>query len=365
MNTNSNTPQKKRVPVKIKNRFYNSKEDKVFSLKKSIVQYCLNIFSKSHLYSSGNMFSSINVNILEELFPLDRYKAKETFNIDDIVIIPLGHSSLYIVYRGKGILIDPVEGSPSLFFHKYSKQINYNKLPLLHYIIYTHNHPDHYHKKTLEDLVKQYSSIIIIAPLGFKTLLKKEGFTYPPVTELSWHESIVLSKNRNMRLTSVPAKHWSQSNIFNKNKVLWCGWILSCDDINVYISGDTAYGDHFKEIDFFYGPIHIAVVAIAPEQPESIQHESHLSPHDAFTLFLTLNNPLFIPYHWGSFAFGKEPLKEPLEKIMILFLESNNFHLLQGTIINYPFIYKKKKELQKINAHPEDHIISSHFLDHA
>lgn len=362
---NTNYTKKKSTPEKINNHFYNTKNDTIFSLKKSVLEYCINFFSRSHLYPSGNLFSSINKKIMDQIYSFKNYKAIIPSDESSIIILPLGHSSIYIVYKEKGILIDPVEGSPSVFFHKYSKQIDYNSLPYLHYIVYTHNHPDHYDKKTLEKLTKNYSSLRIIGPTGFKTLLRKDGFIFPVITELSWHETVVLSENKKIKLTSVPAKHWSQSNLFNKNKTLWCGWIISCDETNMYISGDTASGKHFEEIAFFYNPIAITIISIAPELPETVQKSSHLSPEEAFDAFLTFDKPIFIPHHWGSFAFGREPLKEPIEKIMTLFLESENFDLLQATIINHPFVYRRKQELQKINSQTtDDHIISSHFLDH-
>lgn len=180
----------------------------------------------------------------------------------------------------------------------------------------------------------------IFAPSEFISFLKKEKIDTEWIKAMTWWEESVLLFGM-IRLTALPAIHWSQSNIMNRNETLWASWMLTIDGINIFFAGDTAYGNHFKAIKENFKKIDIACIPIAPYEPEKIQIDSHMNIEQCFQSFLDLGCPIFIPIHWGVFAYGDEPLKQPIEKIIQLFYDNNIINTLQATTINVPYIYKR------------------------
>jgi L-ascorbate metabolism protein UlaG (beta-lactamase superfamily) len=330
---------KKRYPVYSNNKFYNTnKETVVIELKDVIFHYIANIFNKNYLYKSGKRNSLLPMPLSFDHFFLQ----SKNILTNDILVMPLGHASVLVIYKNKVILFDPLFNESSFFFKRHASSIDIKYLPQVDVIIFSHNHPDHYNKKDLLLLLERSPHVQIIAPSGFTDFLKGEGVSTEFVTSMTWWEEKSLFVGM-IKCTALPAVHWSQSNIIDKNETLWASWMLTIEGVNIYFAGDTAYSDHFKSIQENFGRIEIACMPIAPYQPYRLQIDSHINPEQSFQAFLDLGQPVFIPIHWGVFAYGDEPLKEPIEKIIRMFHDNNVMKKLKSTIINIPYIYKKEK----------------------
>lgn len=234
------------------------------------------------------------------------------------------------------ILIDPIFKN-SFFFKRFSENISIKNLPKIDIILYSHNHPDHYNTDDLKEILAVNPNLKILAPLQFNVFLKKEIPSFSNIFTFTWWQQY--SINNTIIFTILPAIHWSQSNMFDRNETLWCSWMISISGHNIYFSGDTAYGEHFQQIKKEFNTIHVACIPIAPYTPRAIQIDSHVDTEQSYQIFLDLGNPIFIPIHWGTFAYGDEFLKEPIEKILLIMKKKNYIEKLQGTIINQSFIY--------------------------
>jgi L-ascorbate metabolism protein UlaG (beta-lactamase superfamily) len=230
----------------------------------------------------------------------------------DITIIPMGHASVLIGYRNKFIIFDPIFFSPFWFVKRYISPIpNYKTLPPIDHVIISHNHPDHFNKKSIKYLKKKSKGISLHLPLGMSSCLdnsyKKNEYSW-------WEEKIISKSNPFIKLTSLPAIHWSQGGLSGKNKSLWCSWMLQIENKKIYFAGDTAYWQHFKEIKNEFGPTDIAILPVAPCFPEN-QRLSHLNPDDAYKAFVDLDAQCMIPIHWGVFNYGPESRVYPINEI--------------------------------------------------
>lgn len=218
----------------------------------------------------------------------------------------LGHASLWLSVGGTNVVIDPVFGD--IMMHP-----RHTPLPLpqdkLHadIILITHAHYDHFDKPSVLALLKNNPETIIVAPIGFwrymKGVVKREQ-----CFELEWWESVMLG---GLFITLTPAQHWSKRTPFDTNKALWGGYVIQNQEHCIYHSGDTAQGEHFKEIRERF-EIDEAFLPIGAYRPEAIMKRNHLNPPEAISACGQLGAKTLIPIHYGTFLLSDEPLDEPL-----------------------------------------------------
>ena len=57
-----------------------------------------------------------------------------------------------------------------------------------------------------------------------------------------------------IKLTLTPSRHFSGRGLTDNFATMWGSWVIKGKDKNIYFSGDSGYGPHFKEIGAKYGP---------------------------------------------------------------------------------------------------------------
>jgi len=125
----------------------------------------------------------------------------------DPVIVWFGHSSYLIRIENKNFLIDPVfsgNAAPLSFMIKAFPGSNIYKpedMPIIDYLILTHDHYDHLDFKTVRKLRNKVKTTY--CSLGVSSHLKYWGFDINKITEMDWWDSIQLDKN--ISLTAAPA----------------------------------------------------------------------------------------------------------------------------------------------------------------
>jgi L-ascorbate metabolism protein UlaG (beta-lactamase superfamily) len=92
------------------------------------------------------------------------------------------------------------------------------------------------------------------------------------------------------------------------------GYVIAGDGNSVYHSGDTAYFDGFREIGERLKP-EIALLPIGAYFPDSYR-SVHTSPEEAVRGFVELGAERMVPMHFGTFRLGREPMEEPLERLL-------------------------------------------------
>jgi L-ascorbate metabolism protein UlaG (beta-lactamase superfamily) len=217
----------------------------------------------------------------------------------------LSHASFLIQLGGKRIIIDPVFGDIPFYKRHTPFPYHLNKLMPLDYLLISHSHYDHFDTASLRQIAKHNPKAIV--PQNMRKLLARKVKTLEG-KELQWYESF---EEDELKITLVPAKHWSRRGIFDKNTVLWGGYIIEYQNICIYFSGDTTIGEHFKEIGHKYA-IDIAILPIGAYAPEFIMKYNHTNPQEAYEAYLALNAKVMIPMHYGTFKLSDEPMDEPL-----------------------------------------------------
>ena len=230
-------------------------------------------------------------------------------------ITPVGHSTFLVQMDELNILIDPIWSnrcSPVSWAgpkRRTPPGIRFEDLPPIDLILVSHNHYDHLDLPTLKRLAKKGTPSSIVT-LGNLELVRDAGI--PNVDALDWWQSVRLSPD--VTVTLVPAQHFSSRTLWDRNKTLWGGFVISGPSGNVFYSGDTGYGPHFREIASRFSPIRVALLPISPFRPqqstepprESYPSSMHMGPAEAVQAHVDLGAELSIAAHFHVFQLGPD-----------------------------------------------------------
>ena len=246
----------------------------------------------------------------------------------------LGHATLWLHLGEMTIAIDPVLGNLPLYRR-------YSLLPIpkeqlrADIILITHAHYDHYDKSSVLFLLQQNPNTIIVAPNGFWRYLKGK-IERERCFELEWWESVMLD---GLFITLVPSRHWSNRTNIDMNKALWGGYVIQNSDHTLYHSGDSAMGEHFKEIRERF-EIDEAFLPIGAYKPEPIMRHFHISPLEALQAAEDLGAKTLIPIHYGTFKLADDGLDEPIEWFKEL-IQTNSYPF-EPKILHIGEVYRFK-----------------------
>jgi len=183
--------------------------------------------------------------------------------VDDIVITHIGHATLLVQTAGCNIITDPVfsERLGPLPWtgprRVRAPGVSLDALPRIDAVLLSHNHYDHLDRWTLRQVHQRWKPVVVTG-LGNGRYLARAGM--PRVVELDWWESFALAPE--LRVTYVPAQHWSHRWPLDRRKALWGGHVVRAPAGSVYFAGDTGYPADFKSIRQRLGPPDIALLPI-------------------------------------------------------------------------------------------------------
>jgi L-ascorbate metabolism protein UlaG (beta-lactamase superfamily) len=225
----------------------------------------------------------------------------------------IGHATFVLRLGGKLVATDPVwsERISGVIRRKAPPGVALERVPPLDVVTISHNHYDHLDLPTLRRLGKQ---TLIITLLGNGRILRAAAFEN--VVELEWWQS---HRAGALEITAVPARHWSMRAPWNRNDMLWGGFVYRGPEGVAYHSGDTALFDGFAEIGRRAGPIDWAMLPIGAYEPRWFMEPQHMNPEDAGQAFEALGARHLVAMHWGTFKLTDEPLGEPPERLRAFF----------------------------------------------
>jgi L-ascorbate metabolism protein UlaG (beta-lactamase superfamily) len=230
----------------------------------------------------------------------------------------VNHSTFLIQADKLNILTDPVWSERTSPFtwagpkRMRAPGIRYEDLPPIDVILLSHNHYDHLDVPTLQRLVKDHKPIIV-TPLGVKAFLDQEEINGAQDTD--WWDVITI--NDSVSVQSVPAQHFSGRGAFDRDKTLWCGYVIKHSKGNLYFAGDTGYNHTtFKEIGERCSPIHLSILPIGAYKPNWFMSPIHTSPEDAVKIFLDIKTDFAIASHFGTFPLADDGAEEPVQDLV-------------------------------------------------
>jgi L-ascorbate metabolism protein UlaG (beta-lactamase superfamily) len=230
------------------------------------------------------------------------------------VIVWFGHSSYLLRVANKNFLVDPVfsgNAAPVSFMVKAFPGSNVYKaedMPVIDYLILTHDHYDHLDFRTILKLKKKLRAVF--CSLGVGSHLRHWGIDPGIITEMDWGQSEELDND--MQLTAAPARHFSGRGL-KRGQTLWSSFILKTAAYNLYLGGDSGYDSHFKEIGDKYGPFDLAILEAG--QYNTMWPLIHMMPEETVQAAVDLKAKALLPVHWGKFRLGMHPWNEPVKRV--------------------------------------------------
>ncbi len=257
---------------------------------------------------------------------------------DSLRVTFVNHATVLLQTEGSNFITDPMwsqRASPVQWMgpkrHR-DPGIRFADLPHVDCILISHNHYDHLDVTTLRRLW-QRDRPAIFCTLGVGKLLKKIGFE--EAYELDWWQHHAWNQ---FRIHCVPAQHFSARTPFDRNRTLWCGWLIECSPSqdrpgDIYFAGDTGFGEHFRAISKRFPKLRLALLPIGAYQPEWFMGSIHMNPEEAVKAHNILGAGSSMGIHFGTFSLADDAETEATERlydVLDLIREPNSFWILNN-----------------------------------
>ncbi len=237
---------------------------------------------------------------------------------NDDYIAWIGHATFIIKLGETTIITDPVfskNAGPLIFGPKrfVKPALSLREIPKIDLFLLTHNHYDHQDMMTIRRFPYKNSKVLL--PLKLGKYFTRNG--YKNVNEMDWYDEIQV--NEKLKVTFLPAVHWSKRSLTDTNKSLWGNFLIEYEGKKILFACDTGVGNIYKDLGDKYGPIDISFINIGaynfyPMMPNKDKSTFHTNPEEALSIGRDLKSKKVIGMHWGTFVLSLEPIMEPLTR---------------------------------------------------
>jgi L-ascorbate metabolism protein UlaG (beta-lactamase superfamily) len=223
----------------------------------------------------------------------------------------IGHATMAFRTGGQLVVTDPVfAGRMGPRRRLTPPGVSPESFPPVDVVTVSHSHYDHLDVPSLRALASRGRPRFVV-PRDNGELLRAAGIG--DVVELGWWESTSVG---GVRVTCVPAQHWSMRVPWDRNARLWGGFVYESTDGVAYHAGDTAFSDTvFRAIAERCPRIDWAMLPIGAYDPTWFMAAQHMGPEDAGRAWSILRARKLVAMHWGTFKLTDEPVGEPPERM--------------------------------------------------
>jgi L-ascorbate metabolism protein UlaG (beta-lactamase superfamily) len=238
----------------------------------------------------------------------------------------VGHSTFLIRTSSLVAITDPVFTTHAGPFGRFGPRrvrppaIALRELPRVDVVLLSHNHYDHLQPSSLRAL-----GAPVVTALGVGRYVPPEGGSHRSpeknpvasafrrnITELDWWQETRIG---DATITAVPAQHFSARTPWDRNRSLWCGFVLRAGGVAIYFAGDSGYSPQFAAIGARCPGIDVALLPIGAYEPRWFMQPMHMNPDEAVRAHLDVKPRLSIGMHFGTFQLTDEAIDEPLRAL--------------------------------------------------
>lgn len=169
-------------------------------------------------------------------------------------------------------------------------------------VLITHAHMDHLDIPSLRALPK---SAVVIACTGCGELIRPLGFG--DVRELEWGQHTIVN---GLEIRAMGARHWGRRWPWGRTYG-FNSYVLAKNGHRMLLACDSADTDLFGALR--EDPPEVAAFSSASYDPWIW---NHANPEEVWAMFKQTGARYLIPLHWGTFRLSKEPMDEPLRRLL-------------------------------------------------
>jgi L-ascorbate metabolism protein UlaG (beta-lactamase superfamily) len=126
--------------------------------------------------------------------------------------------------------------------------------------------------------------------------------------ELEWGESVEIN---GARIESIKVNHWGARKLTDKHRG-YGGFLISKHGHALVFGGDTAYTNAFASLRH-RAAIDLAILPIGAYDPYI---HAHANPEQSWEMRREMNATYILPMHHSTFQLSREPLKEPVTRLL-------------------------------------------------
>jgi len=230
-----------------------------------------------------------------------------------LTIANLGHSTLLMDWFGIRVISDPTLfdkiglAVDSLFTigprRIIAPPLTADQLQDVNIILITHPHMDHLDLPSLRALPKRAT---VIACSGCGDLIRPLGFS--DVRELAWGEQVEVN---GLKVSAMGARHWGVRWPPFGRAYGYNSYVLERGGVRMLLACDSAFTQLFASLSS--EPPDIAAFSTAAYDPWI---HNHANPEQVWEMFQQTGAHYLIPIHWGTFRLSKEPMDEPIRRLV-------------------------------------------------
>jgi L-ascorbate metabolism protein UlaG (beta-lactamase superfamily) len=231
----------------------------------------------------------------------------------------INHSSFLIQTGGVNILTDPIYSQRASPFQWAGPErmrepgLRFKDLPPIDLVLITHNHYDHLDIPTIRRIESTHAPGYLV-PLGVGAHFRIENISR--VDEMDWWEKKTITER--VSVECVPAQHFSGRGTLDRDKTLWCGYVIHSQAGSVYFAGDTGYSSEiFKKIGMRTGPFDLSIIPIGAYRPEWFMAPIHCTPLEAVKIHMEVNSKQSVASHFGTFPLADESSDDPVNDLRL------------------------------------------------
>jgi L-ascorbate metabolism protein UlaG (beta-lactamase superfamily) len=230
---------------------------------------------------------------------------------DSLTVAWLGHATVLINFYGTWLLTDPalrsnvgvnVAGLTIGPRRLVKPALAISELPPLDAVLVSHAHMDHCDLGTLRRLPRRKTQAVV--QRGNSDLVRR----FRQAHELGWGESVEIN---GARIESIKVNHWGARKLTDKHRG-YGGFLISKRGRALVFGGDTAYTNAFASLRY-RAQIDLAILPIGAYDPYI---HAHASPEQSWAMRKEMNATYILPMHHSTFQLSREPLKEPITRLL-------------------------------------------------
>jgi L-ascorbate metabolism protein UlaG (beta-lactamase superfamily) len=220
----------------------------------------------------------------------------------------IGHSTFLVRTASTTFITDPVFTTHAGPFGRMGPRrvrppaVPPASLPPIDLVLVSHNHYDHLQPTSLQ---------LFAGRPSFVTTLGLAGIV-PNAREMDWWQRM---KIQDAEITCVPAQHFSARTPWDKNRTLWCGFVVAVDGVTIYFAGDSGSTPQFAEIGARCPSIDVALLPIGAYEPRWFMQPMHMNPEEAVRAHLVVKARVSLAMHFGTFQLTDEAIDAPLRAL--------------------------------------------------